>query len=117
MRPDVPPFERPDVPPFERPDVPPMRPDVPPMRPDVPPMRPDVPPVARPDLNPEGPPMMRLEMPAAAMRLEVPAPLARQDDLPEQPFMQHPIQPNNRPIIDPPKIQQQPGTGVYIANV
>jgi hypothetical protein len=122
MRPDVPPM-RPDVPPFARPDVPPMRPDVPPMRPDVPPMRPDVPPVARPDLNPEGPPMMRLEMPAAAMRLEVPAPLARQEDLPEQPFiqppapMQPPIQPNNRPIIDPPKIQQQPGTGVYMANV
>ena len=116
MTPDIRPVMRPDVPPFERPDVPPMRPD-------VAPMRPDVPPVARPDLNPEGPPMMRLEMPAAAMRLEVPAPLARQDDLPEQPFMQPPapmqppIQPNNRPIIDPPKIQQQPGTGVYIANV
>jgi len=121
MRPDVPPFARPDVPPM-RPDVPPMRLDVPPIRPDVPPIRPDVPPV-RPDLNPEGPPMMRLEMPAAAMRLEVPAPLARQEDLPEQPFMQPAapmqppapvMQPNNRPIIEP---VRQPGTGVYMANV
>jgi hypothetical protein len=127
MRPDVPPM-RPDALPMRpdiRPDVPPMRPDVPAIaRPDVFPMRPDIrpemPPIARPEMNnPEGPPMMRLEMPAAAMRFEVPAPPPKQEDLPEQPFGVQPppnvgLQPNNRPIIEP---VRQPGTGVYMANV